>query len=146
MKKIFIGADHGGFELKSQLIPFIEDQGYEVLDLGPFNTESVDYPDYASKVARKVSREINSIGVLICKSGIGVSISANKIKGIRAALVNNVLLAVLSRLHNNANVICFGSSFITVSEAQKSVLKFIKTDFEGGRHSKRVDKIKELEE
>ncbi len=144
-KKLFIGSDHGGVDLKSQLIEFAQEEGFNIQNLGPNSRDSVDYPDYAAKVAREVVADCNSFGIVICRSGIGVSISANKIKGARAALVNSELIAELSRKHNDANIICFGADFIDVDLAKKALMRFVSTDFEGGRHAKRVEKMRELE-
>jgi ribose 5-phosphate isomerase B len=146
MKNLFIASDHGGVELKAQLVAFLTEQNFNITDLGPQSRDSVDYPDFAKKVGRAVLDNENSLGILICRSGIGMSISANKIKGIRGALVKSEEIAGLSRLHNNANVICFGADFIDPEIAKKSVMKFVNTDFEGGRHAKRVDKMKDLED
>ena len=144
-KKLFIGSDHGGVELKSQLIEFAQEQGFNIQNLGTDSRDSVDYPDYAAKVARAVVKNENSFGIAICRSGIGVSMSTNKIKGARAALVNSEIIAELSRKHNDANIICFGADFINTETAKKALVKFISTDFEGGRHEQRVDKMRELE-
>lgn len=146
MKNLYIASDHGGIDLKKELIEFAKQQGLSIENLGPDSRDSVDYPDYARKVGQKVLENEGSLGILICRSGIGMSISANKIKGIRAALVKSEKIAELSRLHNDANVICFGADFIEPGIAKKALLKFITTEFEGGRHGKRVDKIKNLEE
>lgn len=146
MEKLFIGSDHGGVELKSQLISFAEINGFIIENLGPNNRDSVDYPDYAKRVAKQVLTHENSLGILICRSGIGMSIAANKVTGIRAALVNSEEIARLSRQHNNANVICFGADFINAEVAKKALLKFVTTEFEGGRHAKRVEKMKDLED
>ena len=146
MKNLYIASDHGGVDLKAQLVSFAKEQGFNITDLGPQSRDSVDYPDYAKKVGMEILNDENSFGILICRSGIGMSISANKIKGIRGALVKSEEIAGLSRMHNNANVICFGADFIDPEVAKKSVLKFATTEFEGGRHAKRVDKMKDLED
>ncbi len=146
MKQLFIGSDHGGVELKAQLISFAKEQGFKIQNLGTNSQDSVDYPDFAKSVAEKVLNNDDSFGILICRSGIGMSVSANKVKGIRAALVNYEIIGELSRLHNNANIICFGADFIELEVAKKALLKFINTEFEGGRHAKRVDKIENLED
>ncbi len=146
MKNIFIGSDHGGVDLKSDLVKFLKKLNYNVQDLGTSNRDSVDYTDYAEKVAKLTANQESNFGILICRTGIGMSISANKIKNIRAALVNNTKIAKLSRLHNNANIICFGADFISYNDARESVKIFITTEFEGGRHEKRVNKIQKLEE
>jgi len=144
-KKLFIGSDHGGVELKSQLIEFALEQDFNIQDLGPNSRDSVDYPDYAAKVGKEVVANDGSMGIAICRSGIGISISANKVKGVRAALVSCERVAELSRLHNDANIICFGADFIDAEEAKRSLMKFVSTDFEGGRHARRVDKLRDLE-
>lgn len=146
MKKIFIGSDHGGVDLKAELINFAKKENFLIENLGTDSRGSVDYPDYAKKVAESVVNTPGSFGVVICRTGIGVSISANKSKGIRAALAKSEEIAGLSRKHNDANVICFGADFIDVEVAKKALLKFVTTDFEGGRHARRVEKIKALEE
>ncbi len=144
-KMLYIGSDHGGVDLKQELIDFATEQGIKIQNLGTDNRDSVDYPDYAKKVAEKVAGNDNAFGVAICRSGIGVSISANKVKGVRAALVSSEELARLSRQHNNANVLCFGADFIEPGVAKKALLKFVTTEFEGGRHARRVQKMTDLE-
>ncbi|MBN2281285.1 MAG: ribose 5-phosphate isomerase B [Candidatus Marinimicrobia bacterium] len=145
VKKLFIASDHGGVELKASLVEFAREQGIEIQDLGPFSRDSVDYPDYAAKVARAVVDNEGTMGIAICRSGIGISISANKIKGARAALVCSLAMAELSRRHNDANIICFGADFTDIEFAKQAVLKFISTEFEGGRHAVRVEKMRKLE-
>lgn len=144
-KQLYIGSDHGGVDLKQQLIDFAKEQGLKIQNLGTDSRDSVDYPDYAKKVAEKVNKNEHAFGVVICRSGIGVSISANKVKGARAALVSNETLAKLSRQHNNANVICFGADFIEPDMAKKALMTFVTTEFEGGRHARRVQKMIDLE-
>lgn len=144
-KQLFIGSDHGGVELKAKLIDFAKQQGIKIQNLGPDSRDSVDYPDFAKIVGEKVLATENSLGILICRSGIGMSISANKVRGIRAALVSSEAMAEVSRRHNDANVICFGADFIEPEVAEKALMKFITTDFEGGRHARRVEKMKDLE-
>lgn len=146
MKNLYIASDHGGVDLKAELVTYATEQGLNITDLGPQNRDSVDYPDYAKKVGREVLKDKNSLGILICRSGIGVSISANKIQGIRAALVKSEEIAALSRQHNNANVICFAADFIDLEVAKKSLMKFIASEFEGGRHARRVEKMETLED
>lgn len=140
-KKIFIGSDHAGFQLKENVKVFLEKKKFKINDLGTFSEESCDYPDFAKKVAEKVAKEKNSFGILICGTGIGMSIAANKIKGIRAALVQDEFTAKKAREHNNANVLCLGARVIDSEKAKKILNIFLNTDFEGGRHSKRVEKI-----
>ncbi|MFA4837994.1 MAG: ribose 5-phosphate isomerase B [Candidatus Neomarinimicrobiota bacterium] len=143
--KISFGADHAGFALKIALIEFAKSLGYETTDRGTNGSDSVDYPDYAQKVAQDVTRRIADFGVLICKTGVGMCISANKVHGIRAALCYSPEIARLSRLHNNANVLCLGASF-TEPEAAKQIFQvWIETNFEGGRHEKRIEKMMNLE-
>lgn len=136
--KVLIASDHAGFALKSTLI---ESFDYEWIDLGPSSTDSVDYPDYAYKVANALQEGQADMGVLICGSGIGISIAANRHEGVRAALCSNGLMAKLSRQHNNANVLVLGERLIGVDVAKDCVNEFFKTDFEGGRHEARVAKI-----
>jgi ribose 5-phosphate isomerase B len=144
MKKIIIASDHAGFYLKEKIIELLNSLQYIVEDAGPYNTESVDYPDFAKKVAEKISVGSFEIGILICGSGIGVSIVANKFKNVRAALCTNVQLAKLSRQHNNAYILCLGERFVKEKNAFMMVKAFLKTEFEGGRHERRVKKIHEL--
>ncbi|MCF7740755.1 MAG: ribose 5-phosphate isomerase B [Candidatus Marinimicrobia bacterium] len=139
--KVFIGSDHGGVELKKNLVNYLSKSGYETIDLGSTDKQSVDYPDYAYKVAHQVKDQTEDKGVLICKTGVGMSITANKVSGVRAALCSHPDIAELARKHNNANLICFGADFITSENARKSLDKFMKTHFEAGRHARRVNKI-----
>lgn len=142
---IYIGCDHGGFALKQEIFKYIkEDLALEIEDLGCHDTSSVDYPDYAEKVCKKVVSE-NAQGILICGTGIGISIAANKINGIRCALCSEPFSAEMTRKHNNANVLAMGGR-TTGPELAKSIVKaFLSTDFEGGRHQNRLDKISALE-
>lgn len=128
-------------ELKSELINSLENLGYNIKNLGTNNTQSVDYPEYARKVANKVAGDKSSLGVLICRTGIGMSISANKVKGIRAALCYNPQIAIQSRKHNDANIICFGADYLSFKDAWQSLQNFLNTKFEGGRHKRRIDKL-----
>lgn len=140
IQKIFFACDHAGFELKNSLIKSLKNQNYQIQDLGCDSSEiSVDYPDFAKKMAQEIQE--NDFGVLICGSGIGISIAANRNKNIRAALCVNEEMASLSRLHNNANVICFGARLIDENVAKKSLEVFLNTEFEGQRHEARVKKI-----
>ena len=141
--KITFGSDHSGFKLKSALVKFARDLGYEVVDIGTFSNKSVDYPDFAKKVAKEVADDTDA-GVLVCRTGIGMSISANKVAGARAALCYSVKIAELSRLHNDANILCLGADFIELEEAKRIFSKWVNTRFEGGRHKIRVGKIEEL--
>lgn len=139
--KIAIASDHAGTELKKILSQELEKLGQSVVDLGPDNTESVDYPDYAHKLAAWMKTENESRGILICGSGIGMSIAANRHPHIRAALVSTPEQAMLSRQHNNANVLCLGARQINATLAKECVRLFLSTAFEGGRHETRLDKI-----
>ena len=140
-KKIAIGGDHAGFEYKGKLIQKLTSLGYEVKDFGPFSTDSVDYPDYVHPLSSSVESGEFEQGIVICGSGNGVAITANKHQGIRAALCWNEDLAALSRQHNNANVVCIPARFIDLDLAKRIVKTFLTTDFEGGRHENRVNKI-----
>jgi len=142
--KIAISADHAGFELKKILINNLKESGYDVADYGTHSTDSIDYPDFAYAAANSVAEGDNEMGVIICGSGVGVSITANKVKGIRAANCFNTEMASLARQHNNANIICLGSRFLEEEQAKEMVDTFLTTEFEGGRHERRVDKIHDL--
>ena len=142
---IAIGCDHGGYQLKLELIDFLKEKGYEYIDLG-CNGETVDYPDIAEKVCREVVEKRADKAVLICGTGIGISMAANKIKGIRAALCCDYFSAKYTRLHNDANVICFGGRTIGYGLAKELLDVFSVTEFEGGRHAARVEKIMKLED
>jgi ribose 5-phosphate isomerase B len=142
---IAIGADHRGFKLKESIKVYLEGKGYTVIDVGTDSTESVDYPVYAAKVAVEIQKAKAEKGVLVCGSGIGVCIAANKFKGIRAATVNDEVSAKMSSLHNNANIVCLSADFTDEDGAKKIVDAFLDTEFEGGRHQRRVDLISEDE-
>ena len=139
--KICIASDHAGYKLKENIKDFLIKKNVSIFDLGPMNENSVDYPDYAKKVANRVKANKSDIGILVCGSGTGMAISANKIKGIRAAVCYNVKSTRLSRLHNNANIISLGSRLTKKNTAIKLVSIFLNTKFEGGRHLRRVKKI-----
>ncbi len=139
--KIAIGADHAGYNLKEQLIPVLKGLNCEIIDVGTHSSESVDYPDFAHPVAKSVEEKECAFGILICGSGNGVNITANKHQGIRSALCWNVEISKLARQHNDANIIALPARYIGFKEASEMVEVFISTPFEGGRHSKRVDKI-----
>jgi ribose 5-phosphate isomerase B len=139
--KIAIGGDHAGFQYKKDLIEELKSKGYEVKDFGPFTDASVDYPDFAHPLAVSVENKENDFGILICGSGNGVAMTANKHKGIRAALCWTEELARLSRQHNNANVLCLPARFISLDDAKILSNAFITTAFEGGRHGTRVEKM-----
>lgn len=144
--RISIGSDHGGYLLKKDLIQALSKEGYEVVDCGTHSEESVDYPVYAEKVARNVQTKQSDFGVLICVTGIGMCISANKFKGIRAAIVNNADSAMMTRKHNNSNIICLGAKYTKPEEAIEWIKIFVNTEFEGGRHLRRVELISKQEE
>ena len=140
MKKIYIASDHAGFKLKSSiLLKFAKKK--KIIDLGPNSSISVDYPDYAKKLSKKIASDKGSLGILICGSGMGMAITANKIKNVRAALCYSNKNTKLSRLHNNANIITLGARLIKKDIAFKCIQAFLTTNFEGGRHIKRVKKI-----
>jgi ribose 5-phosphate isomerase B len=140
---ISVGADHGGFELKNKLAGFLRQKGVNVIDNGTNSPDSVDYPDYAKAVARDILEKRADFGLLVCGSGIGISIAANRFKGIRAALVTNPDYARLSRQHNNANIIVFGGRFTAFEDAKNWLEIFLSTGFEGGRHERRIAKLDE---
>ena len=141
MKNIFISSDHAGFKLKEFIKTYLSKKRINFKDLGPNNDSRVDYPDYAHKVAKKVKVNKNNVGILVCGSGIGMNIVANRHKDIRAAQCFNLKSTKLSRLHNDANIITLGSRVLTKKNALNCVGVFLKTKFEGGRHSKRIKKI-----
>jgi len=140
LKKIFIASDHAGYNLKKFIVSKLA-KTKKVLDLGPNSKDSVDYPDYAKKLSKKVAFNKGSFGILVCGSGMGMAISANKTKNIRAALCYSVNNTKLSRLHNNANIITLGARLINKNKAFNLIKVFLKTKFEGGRHSRRLKKI-----
>ncbi|MGB9840814.1 ribose 5-phosphate isomerase B [Thermovenabulum sp.] len=144
--KIAVASDHGGYELKEKVVEFLKEKGYDFQDFGTFSKESVDYPDMALIVAEKVAKGEFERGILICGTGIGISIAANKVKGIRAALCNDVYSARMSRLHNDANILAMGGRVIGPGLALLIVEEWLKTPFEGGRHKVRVDKITKYEQ
>ncbi|MDR0536109.1 MAG: ribose 5-phosphate isomerase B [Puniceicoccales bacterium] len=139
--KISIGSDHAGFSLKTTLAAWLRAQGHDVCDRGTESEASVDYPDFAKAVAGDVATGKSRYGVLVCSSGIGISIAANKVRGIRAALCHNEDAALYSRLHNDANILCFGQKYTTPYTAERCLELFLKTEFEAGRHARRVGKI-----
>jgi len=139
--KYFIGTDHAGFEVKPFVIEYLEKRGIEVEDLGTYSKESVDYPDYAHKVAEAVLANPGSMGILICGSGIGMSLAANKHKGIRAALCHDYYTAEMARRHNDANILCFGARIVGLGVIESILEAWLTHDFEGGRHLRRVEKI-----
>lgn len=141
LRNIAIGGDHAGFELKAKIKSNLSDTEYQITDFGTNSPDSVDYPDYVHPLANSIQEGQNTLGILICGSGNGVCMTANKHKGIRAALCWNVELALLARQHNNANIICIPARFVESSLAIEMVKAFLKEDFEGGRHERRVSKI-----
>ncbi len=141
MKKIFISSDHAGFNLKEIIKKFLLKKKLKFYDLGPYNNNKVDYPDFAHKVAKKVKIKRNHVGILVCGSGMGMNIAANRHKNIRAAQCFNLKSAKLARLHNDANIITLGSRLLTKKNALNCVGIFLNTKFEGGRHRKRLKKI-----
>ena len=145
MKKIFskicIASDHAGYELKEKIKDCLIKKSISVIDLGPFTSDSVDYPDYAKKVAKRLIARKSDAGILICGTGTGMAITANKFKGIRAAQCSSKVSTILSRQHNNSNIICLGSRMLKYKEAFKYVTYFLNTKFEKGRHLKRINKI-----
>lgn len=144
--RVAVGADHRGYELKTSLAARLRDDGYEVVDCGTHNGDSVDYPDYAEAVGREVAAGRADLGLLVCGSGVGVAIAANKIPGVRAANVTSEPAAALARRHNDANVLCLGAGVVGSAEAEKILDSFLDSEFEGGRHATRVEKIARLED
>ena len=144
--KIAIGCDHGGFELKEAVRGYLEERQIPYEDFGAYNTDSVDYAPIAAKAARAVAAGQADFGVLVCSTGIGISMAANKVKGIRAALCTNEFCAEMTRRHNDANILCMGGKVIDKETAVKLVDIFLHTEFEGGRHQRRIDQIAQIEE
>mgnify|MGYP001324003987 CR=1 FL=1 len=140
-KKICIASDHAGFNLKEIIKDHLINKHVSIFDLGPYENKSVDYPDYAKKISHRISKKKSEIGILVCGSGTGMAISANKTKGIRAAVGYNLKSTQLSRQHNNANILCLGSRLTKKKDIKKIVAIFLNTKFEGGRHNRRVKKI-----
>tara|TARA_B100000989_G_scaffold281079_1_gene245000 strand:- start:248 stop:682 length:435 start_codon:yes stop_codon:yes gene_type:complete len=140
VNNILIASDHAGYKLKKILIEELQGE-IKFEDLGPFSENSVDYPDYARKLSKKIDLKKDLIGVLICGSGIGMSMVANRFKNVRAALCMNNKMSMLARQHNNANILVLGSRLISEQEAIKCLLVFLKTNYEGGRHQARLDKF-----
>ncbi len=139
--KIALGADHAGFGYKEKIVAFLKNEGHEVKDFGTYSADSTDYADFAHPVASAVEDHDFDFGVLVCGSGNGVAMTANKHQGIRAALCWNEELASLARQHNNANILCLPERFVDYSLAEKMVMTFLSTGFEGGRHERRINKI-----
>lgn len=142
---IAIGSDHGGFDLKKVVINYLKKNNIDFVDVGCFNTDSVDYPDIACHVCKKIQNSECEKGILICGTGIGISIAANKHKGIRAALCGDTFSAKYTRLHNDSNVLCMGGRVIGSGLAEEIIDIFLTTEFEGGRHLNRIKKISKIE-
>jgi len=143
--KVAIASDHRGYHLKEKVIALLKSRGHEVIDDGPASDTSVDYPDFAALVAKKVSSGEVERGILICGTGIGMAISANKFPGVRAAACTDEVTAELSRRHNDLNVLCLSGDLLSSRSIERLVDIWMKTDFEGGRHQRRVEKIRDLE-
>jgi len=143
--QIGLACDHGGFELKEELKTFLKAQGYEPIDMGTFHEESVDYPDFGMQLAEKVSQGLLKRGILICGTGIGMSIVANKFRGVRASLVNDLYSARLSREHTDTNILVLGGRIIGKELAKEIVRVWLETPFAGGRHQRRLEKIEAIE-
>ena len=144
--KIASGCDHGGLEHKNAIAEHLRERGFEVKDFGIYEQRSVDYPEIALKVAKSVAEKENELGILVCGTGIGMSLAANKVKGIRAAAVSEHFSAKYTRLHNNSNILCLGGRVIGVGTALELADIFVDTQFEGGRHQRRIDMISAIEE
>ena len=145
MKTILIASDHAGFRLKEKIKPYLESKGFKVRDLGAYSKERCDYPAFAYNLAKGISLRKYKQGILICKTGIGNAIVANRLTGVRAALCYNVLAARLSREHNDSNVLVLGSVFVNIGLAKRIISAWLKTGFIGGRHKRRLNQIKEIE-
>jgi len=139
--KFYIATDHAGYALKEFTKDYVRSLGHEIIDLGPDNADRVDYPDFAKKCATAVVEDEGSFGILICGTGIGISIAANKVAGIRAALCHDAYTASATRAHNDANILCFGERVVGKGVVESMIDAFCSTEFEGGRHAGRVDKI-----
>ncbi len=145
MATIAVGSDHAGYALKEQLAGELRDLGHEVLDLGAHSTDRVDYPDFGAAVGRAVVGGDAEMGLCVCGSGIGIAMAANKVPGVRAATVHDVMSARLTRQHNDANVLCLGERLTAPEVASEALRAWLDAEFEGGRHADRVDKIAELD-
>jgi len=144
--RIAIASDHRGYHLKEKLASLLQSKGHEVLDEGTSVTDSVDYPDFAALVASKISSKTAERGILICGTGIGMAVTANKFPGVRAAPCTDEVTAEISRRHNDLNVLCLSADMLSPRSVERMVDLWLKTEFEGGRHSRRVEKIHEIEE
>lgn len=145
MERIAIASDHAGLELKEEIKRFLQEEGMEVIDMGTNNSERVDYPDYGIPVARKVSSGEIGKGILICGTGIGMTIVANKFPGVRAALVSDIYMARMAKEHNDANILVIGGRVVGKGLAVEMVRTWLHSTFQGGRHQRRIDKIREIE-
>ncbi len=143
--RIAIGCDHGGFDHKNAIAEHLKERGFEVTDFGIYENKSVDYPQIALKVANSISSGENELGILVCGTGIGMSMAANKVNGIRAAACSDHFSAKYTRLHNNANILCLGGRVIGIGTALELADLFVDTEYEGGRHQKRIDMITDIE-
>ena len=139
--KIAVASDHGGLDLKNKITAYLKSHGHVVDDLGPSSTDSVDYPDFADLVASSIKSKSNDLGILVCGTGIGMSIRANRYSGIRAALISNAFSAEMAKCHNNANVLCFGGRVSTSEEVCNWLNIFLNAIFEGARHNRRLEKL-----
>ncbi|WP_373002417.1 ribose 5-phosphate isomerase B [Sulfurimonas sp.] len=142
--KFYIATDHAGIDLKDYTVELLKEKGHEVIDLGPFSKDRVDYPDYAVKVSKAVLGDASAQGILICGSGIGMSMAANRHTGIRAALCHDAYTAMVARGHNDANILCFGERIVGKGVAESILDSWIASSFDGGRHCGRVDKIEAI--
>ncbi len=143
--KVAVGSDHAGFDYKEIVKKYLEDKGYKIIDKGTYSKESVDYPVFGEAVGKAVASGEADMGIVICGTGIGISISANKIPGVRAALCTNEYMARMARKHNNANVLAFGARVLGIDVALGIIDQFFNTEFEGGRHERRVNLIMDIE-
>lgn len=144
--RIALGSDHGGLELKNTIIDYLNEKGIEIKDFGTYTKESCDYPKYGELVAEAVATSEYDLGILVCGTGLGISLAANKVKGIRAACVSDVFSAKMSKAHNNANILALGERVVGKGLALEIVEAWLGTEFEGGRHQKRVDLMMEIED
>ena len=143
--RFYIATDHAGFHYKEQVKEYIRAKGIEIIDLGPDSADRVDYPDYGKKCAEAVKKDKGSFGIIICGTGIGISIAANKVEGIRAALCHDAYTASMARAHNDAQILAFGERVVGMGVVQSMIDAFIETEFEGGRHANRVEKINAID-
>jgi len=144
VKKVALASDHGGVQLKDEIIEYLQTKNYEIVDLGTNSNESVDYPEFGAKAAKAVINNDVDCAIIMCGSGLGISIGANKFKGIRAALCFDAYTAKMCRQHNDANIMAMGGRITTIDRAKDMVDLFLETEFEGGRHQRRIDKLDEL--